>query len=191
MQERIKDTMGHALENISQESLKSFKRKLSSYAQPPYKKIQTSILDGKSAKEVVDTIIRYYTTSDGPDITVQVLQAINECQVSQDLQESIQRVSTKKVNMEEKTPGKGLADNLRDTTNKMTSRPHRRRHQRREYGKENLQDLENLCWTLNDSSHPKTTNNVRRNLNMSTAENTGRPSKNNRLSLTSARYTTG
>ncbi|KAG9465967.1 hypothetical protein GDO78_017419 [Eleutherodactylus coqui] len=92
MTEVIKDILTHALENISKESLKSFKRKLSSIdVPPPYRKIPSSLLDEKSAKDVVDCIISYYTIAEGQRITVQVLQDINERQVSHDLTRSLQK----------------------------------------------------------------------------------------------------
>ncbi|KAG9466558.1 hypothetical protein GDO78_016420, partial [Eleutherodactylus coqui] len=138
MTEEITDILTHALENIGKESLQKFKRKLSSIdVQPQYQKIPSSLLDEKSAKDVVDCIIRYYTIKNGPDITVQVLQDINERQVSVDLKESIQRVREKSVNVEEKTPRKGLAYRLRDRTNRMSSSPLGRPRRKRRYRKEN------------------------------------------------------
>ncbi|XP_075687072.1 uncharacterized protein LOC142656087 [Rhinoderma darwinii] len=184
MQGTITDILIQALENINEESLKSFKRKLSSFnVQPPYKKIPRSKLDEKSARDVVDSIISYYTLKDGPRITVKVLRDINERQVSRDLQESIQRESAKKAKVEEKTPRKSLVpDKLRDATNRIPSHTQRRQHHRQEYGKENVLDFNNSSQSSDEYSHPKTTQtrNVRKSLNM----NTGQKPKNNGRSST-------
>ncbi|XP_044158785.1 uncharacterized protein LOC122944503 [Bufo gargarizans] len=171
MPETITDILIYALENISKESLKNFKRKLSSFnVQSPYKKIPSSTLDDQSAKEVVDSIVRYYTTSDGADITEKVLWEINERQISQDLNKNI--ASAKRVQVE-KTPGKGLADKLRDRTNRTSSRTRFRQHQRQKYGQENLLNSEESSHSETEPTQPR---NVRRLLNMSGAENKGRRS---------------
>ncbi|XP_068103300.1 uncharacterized protein [Hyperolius riggenbachi] len=84
---QTKDILRHALKEISEESLKSFKRKLCE--QPGSEKIPWSKLEDKDAESVVDVIVRHYTIRQGPEMVVKVLKNINERQVSLELRNDL------------------------------------------------------------------------------------------------------
>ncbi|XP_068100059.1 uncharacterized protein [Hyperolius riggenbachi] len=86
-----KDLLRNALKDISEDSLKSFKRKLCE--QDKCEKIPLSKVEDKDAEAVVDVIIRHYTIRDGPGIVVKVLEDIKECQVSLDLRKDLERIA--------------------------------------------------------------------------------------------------
>ncbi|XP_073504970.1 uncharacterized protein [Phyllobates terribilis] len=187
IQKKMRSILDWALENISKESLKRFKRDLSSLSGLTGSTgISLSTLEEKTATEVVDLIIRYYTIEEGPRITVKVLKKINERQASVNLQKEIAEVFVKKLRVE-KTPAKGSAVMLRDATNRTSSRLHRSQHRGQQYGKENFLNFEDSSQSSDDYPRPKSTQiNARRSLTMSEAENEGQASKKTRGSSPSS-----
>ncbi|XP_041432371.1 uncharacterized protein LOC121398033 isoform X2 [Xenopus laevis] len=90
------------LENLSNSSFTSFRRKLNNCDLPKrLERIPWNILEEADPPTVVYNIIRYYTTKHGPQIVMKVLKDINERQASLDLETELNR---KNLNSRSTTP---------------------------------------------------------------------------------------
>ncbi|XP_069508051.1 apoptosis-associated speck-like protein containing a CARD isoform X2 [Ambystoma mexicanum] len=86
MAKSLKDLIEEALEDLEEESLKKFKRKLNE-VQPEagYNRIPRGKLEKADRMDIADHIVSYYLQQYGLSITLQVLEAINEKGVAESL----------------------------------------------------------------------------------------------------------
>lgn len=90
----MRDALLRALDDLGDRSFKRFCNKIMDWdIQKGFNKIPRSKLEKAERDDVVDLILSYYVDSYGPELTVDVLQAIDERQVASNLQEHLQNVN--------------------------------------------------------------------------------------------------
>ncbi|KAG8432088.1 hypothetical protein GDO86_018837, partial [Hymenochirus boettgeri] len=87
MENEIKSRICEALENLQSKSFKKFKSFLGEIKlKPGYSKIPKGELEEIDASDLADLLVRYYTEQYALEVTIQVLNNVNEKQLALDLQ---------------------------------------------------------------------------------------------------------
>ncbi|XP_068103267.1 apoptosis-associated speck-like protein containing a CARD [Hyperolius riggenbachi] len=105
----VRDVLIFALENMGEKSFKKFRNKLNDWTiKEGYSKIPRGRLEKADPDDAVDLIRRYYKDDYGAELTLAVLDDINEKQVAEDLEKDLQTVtgsgSTQKPKDPQPTP---------------------------------------------------------------------------------------
>ncbi|XP_075037385.1 uncharacterized protein LOC142098436 [Mixophyes fleayi] len=83
----VRDALVTALESLDSKGLKKFRNKLNDWEiKDGYNKIPRGQLEAKEPEDIADLIRKYYTDSYGIEVTLAVLDAIDEKKVAEDLQ---------------------------------------------------------------------------------------------------------
>lgn len=89
----VRDALIKALEELGEKSFKKFRNKLNDWkTEAGFNKITRCKLETADREDVVDLILRSYMTSYGPELTVDVLDNIDEKQVALVLREDLEKV---------------------------------------------------------------------------------------------------
>ncbi|XP_072273273.1 apoptosis-associated speck-like protein containing a CARD isoform X2 [Pyxicephalus adspersus] len=89
----VQDVLLLALEDLDEKSFKRFCGKIMDIKiEEGYNKIAKSKLEKAERCDVVDLILRQYTDSYGPELTIEVLNAINEKKVALGLKKNLENV---------------------------------------------------------------------------------------------------
>lgn len=112
----LRGILEEALMNLSNSSLKSFRRKLVHCEVPKqHKRIPWNKLEEADWEQVVDLIISYYTTEHAPQIVIEVLKDINERQACLDLKKFLMRNGAKTKHPRHKYYKRGKDDGEGET----------------------------------------------------------------------------
>ncbi|XP_044160529.1 uncharacterized protein LOC122945532 [Bufo gargarizans] len=89
----VRDALVYALENLEKMGFKKFRKRLHEIeVKENYRRIPRGKLEDKDWGDVADLIREYYKDVYGVEVTLQVLDKINERQVAEELQEDLQKV---------------------------------------------------------------------------------------------------
>lgn len=89
----VRDALIKALEELGEKSFKKFRNKLNDWkTEAGFNKIPRCKLEDADREDVVDLILRSYMTSYGPELTLDVLDNIDEKQVASDLRVDLESV---------------------------------------------------------------------------------------------------
>ncbi|XP_066432894.1 uncharacterized protein [Eleutherodactylus coqui] len=90
----VRDALVYALENLEKMGFKKFRNKLPEIeVKPNYRRIPRGKLEDKDWGDVADLIREYYKDVYGVEVTLEVLDKINEKKVAEDLQKQLQNVN--------------------------------------------------------------------------------------------------
>ncbi|XP_066433985.1 uncharacterized protein [Eleutherodactylus coqui] len=90
----VKDVLVNALENLEKMGFKKFRNKLPEIeVKPNYRRIPRGKLEDKDWGDVADLIREYYKDVYGVEVTLEVLDKINEKKVAEELQKDMQKVN--------------------------------------------------------------------------------------------------
>lgn len=89
----VRDALVRALDDLSGSSFKRFRNKLMDWdIKEGFNTIPKSKLEKADTDDVVELIVSFYKDCYGPELTVDVLNAINEKQVASDLKKALDNV---------------------------------------------------------------------------------------------------
>ncbi|XP_073504913.1 apoptosis-associated speck-like protein containing a CARD [Phyllobates terribilis] len=89
----MRDVLVETLENLDIYAFKKFKNKLNDLDIKEYNRIPRGRLEDVDTQDVADLIIRYYTDTYWIDVTLNVLEAINENQEAKNLRNALTTVN--------------------------------------------------------------------------------------------------
>ncbi|XP_073502136.1 apoptosis-associated speck-like protein containing a CARD [Phyllobates terribilis] len=90
----VKDVLIHTLENLERKSFKKFKNKLNDIEiKEGYSKIPKGTLQEADELDTAELLLRYYKENYGTEVTLTVLQAINENKEAEELKKAIMEVT--------------------------------------------------------------------------------------------------
>lgn len=90
MEKTVRDLLVEALENLEKKSFKKFKNKLNDLEiKKGHNKIPRGKLEEADTEDVADLIRKYYTDSYGTEVTLTVLEAIDEKQEAEKLRSAL------------------------------------------------------------------------------------------------------
>lgn len=91
MERTVRDVLIKALDNLTEQNFTRFRNKLSDWEiKKGFNIIPKAKLEKADREDVVDLILRYYKDSYGPELTVDVLESINESQVALELKKDLE-----------------------------------------------------------------------------------------------------
>ncbi|XP_069840697.1 apoptosis-associated speck-like protein containing a CARD [Dendropsophus ebraccatus] len=94
MGKTVRDVLVRSLSNLEKKSLKKFRRKLNDFEiKKEFNKIPRGELEDADPDDVTDLIRRYYKDSYGVEVTLAVLEAIDENKEAETLRSALQEVS--------------------------------------------------------------------------------------------------
>ncbi|XP_068102642.1 apoptosis-associated speck-like protein containing a CARD isoform X2 [Hyperolius riggenbachi] len=100
MARTVRDVLITALEELTGSSFKKFRNKLNDWTiKEGYSKIPRGRLEKADPDDAVDLIRSYYKDDYGAELTLAVLDAINEKQVAEDLKKDLQTVSSSSASL--------------------------------------------------------------------------------------------
>ncbi|KAM3917794.1 apoptosis-associated speck-like protein containing a CARD [Leptodactylus fuscus] len=113
MEKTVRDVLVQGLENLERKSFKRFKNKLNDVEiKKGFSKIPKSKLEEADTEDVVDLIRRYYKDSYGIEVTLNVLEAIDERQEAEKLRNDLTAVNS--CPSREPSNGNGNGTNQRE-----------------------------------------------------------------------------
>ncbi|XP_040212043.1 apoptosis-associated speck-like protein containing a CARD isoform X5 [Rana temporaria] len=106
MARTVRDELLTALEDLGEESFEKFCAKIRDWEiKEGYTKIRKRKLEKAKPLDVVDVILSHYTAPYGPELTVEVLDAIDEKDVALALKKALEKVKERKSkNPNEESP---------------------------------------------------------------------------------------
>ncbi|XP_075034993.1 apoptosis-associated speck-like protein containing a CARD [Mixophyes fleayi] len=91
----VRDALVTALDNLGKKGLKKFRNKLNDWEiKRGYNKIPRGQLEDTDPEDIADLIRKYYTDSYGIEVTLAVLDAIDEKKVAEDLRADLGNVNS-------------------------------------------------------------------------------------------------
>ncbi|XP_075034994.1 apoptosis-associated speck-like protein containing a CARD [Mixophyes fleayi] len=104
----VRDALVTALHNLEKKGLKKFKNKLNDWEiKDGYSKIPRGQLEDTDHEDIADLIRKYYTDSYGIEVTLAVLDAIDEKKVAEDLRADLVNVGGFKFEVKPKGTDQG------------------------------------------------------------------------------------